>query len=161
MAVPASIIQSNLRKGNRPLRVELSDLGWIDSHDMGADIPREFGWVSPGRFYQPRHMAFDTSHSVKLVILVFLLLEVAILAGGAGCWFTRLAQLDDPGVRIVAVNTLQYQVFALVQFFILLMMLDETIFSIDRLHLTSPVAFTTGLGVADYFHVDAARVADV
>jgi hypothetical protein len=81
---------------------------------------------------------------------------VTILAGSAGdsnggIFFIGFAKSNYAGMRIMADNTVNGNVFALEEFFILLMVFDETTTSIDSLLAIAPVAITTRIAGAIHF----------
>ena len=74
--------------------VKLLDLFRIDGHQVRADIAGVPLRVSYGRFYHKGHVTIDTGGDGHMVGDLSIL-EVTILALGAGGRFTCLAQLDN------------------------------------------------------------------
>lgn len=98
---------------------------------------------------------------VHVVILVISLFPVAIFTFRSGGSFASLAQLHNPAVGIVAVNTFEREVLSLEKLFVLLVVFDESALGIDALHLTPAMAFAAHLRITLDFHGIPSRIRHV
>ena len=71
------------------------------------------------------------------------------------------AQLHHARVRIVADHAVDDHVLVLEEFFILLVVLDEAVFGVDRFHAVTTVAFAAQRAAVIDHHLHAGRIGHV
>ena len=117
VAMLAGKIQPNLAADQSAILGEGGDLGRIDGHQVRANVAGELGHIAPGGLDQARHVTLDEGRlhgGVLGVVLDFCLLEMAVFALRTSGLLFGLAKLHDTLMRVVAKDTVQDEVLALV-----------------------------------------------
>jgi hypothetical protein len=89
------------------------------------------------------------------------LFEVTVFTFSTGGCFTCLTQLGDACMRIVAQHTVEDPVFALGEFAILFMVLDEAVVDIYIIRILAQVALSALLCVANDQHPHPLGIIDM
>jgi hypothetical protein len=106
-------------------------------------------------------VAGNTIHAqfnVPLILLKGGLLKVAVLAGSESGRLAGLAQLHNPGMRIMAGHAFQEVMFSQEHTAILFVMTDKAVLEFDLIASTELMAFTTGIRVPVDVHIDSLGV---
>ena len=161
VAMSASEVQPQIRQRLRTILGELLNLVRIDLHEMGPDVAGENFGVAQGALRHSRHMAFNALGSMELDLEVFSLIRVTILALGTSRLDIRLTKLNNTFVRIMAGDAVDGDVFALEQFFVLFVVLNETTTGVDFFFSPSEMAVAAGRAIAINVHAEGHRILDV
>jgi hypothetical protein len=138
----------------------LTNLEGVNCHKVNPDIARVHVCVADSALGDAGHMAVYTFHEGAVIVngCVTFFLEVTLFTGGAGGLNTIHAQLDDTSMGVVAGDTVDSDVLALEEFFILLVVLDKALGCVDLLNITAAVAGATFFAVPVDFHCNTAGV---
>lgn len=149
MTATAGKVQGDLRQGYRTIFGKLLNLVRINSHHMRAQVARETFRIAHRAFGNARHMAINAVYPDIIVTgFVPCFCKMAIFTICANRRQSRFAQLHNACMWVVADNTVERNVFALEQLFVLLVVLDETIGGIYFFNGPARMARAAGFCIA-------------